>query len=67
MMKRSDPKKYQDNTCRGYNVVPAGKKKCLICEKTDHVPTITNRGNMKSNKFSCEQFANMNPRLGLKN
>ena len=45
LFERLNPKN-QDYTSRGYNVVQAGKKKCLICEKTDHVPTITNKANM---------------------
>ena len=40
--------------------MPAGKK-CLICEKTDRVPTIINKGNMIINYFSREKFTNMNP------
>ena len=34
-------------------------KKCAICEKTDHVPTITNNGNSIINYFACEKFVNM--------
>ena len=63
----SKSKTHQDNTSRGYNVVPAGKKKCLIYEKiTNYVPTITNKGNMIINYFSCEKFANMSPKARFK-
>ena len=56
----SKRKTRNDNASRGYNVVPAGKKECLICGKTNHVPTITNKGNMIINYFSRENLTNMN-------
>ena len=65
---RSNPKneeKYKsrnENSKQGYNVVPSGTKKCLICGKSDHVPTITNNGHVFINYFSCEKFVKMNPK-----
>ena len=35
------------------------KKKCIVCQKTDHVPTTTRRGNKIINYFSCEKFVSM--------
>ena len=37
-------------------------KKCLICGKTDHVPTITKNGNPIINYFACDKFAKLSPR-----
>ena len=34
-------------------------KKCTICDKTDHVPTITTKGNSIINYYACEKFAKM--------
>ena len=34
-------------------------RKCVICDKIDHEPTVTSRGNKVINYFSCEKFANM--------
>ena len=42
-----------------YMVSITAKKACTICEKDDHVPTITNRGNKIINYFACEKFAKM--------
>ena len=39
--------------------VPNDARKCAICDKADHVPTITRRGNKVINYFSCEKFVNM--------
>ena len=38
------------------------QKKCYICGKLDHIPTITNKGKIVINYFSCERFAKMNPK-----
>ena len=35
------------------------RKRCKLCDGTDHVPTLTSRGNLVINYFSCEKFANM--------
>ena len=38
---------------------PNDARKCAICDKTDHEPTTTSRGNKVINYFSCEKFVNM--------
>ena len=37
-------------------------KNCIICQKTDHVPTVTNRGNLIINYFACDKFVNVTER-----
>ena len=44
-----------------YNVNQS-KRNCVICEKNDHVPTITKRGNLIVNYFACDKFAKMSPK-----
>ena len=46
-----------------YSAVATGtEKKCVLCDKTDHVPTITNRGNKVINYFSCDLFVSKTPK-----
>ena len=35
------------------------RKKCKICDATDHVPTLTSRGKLVINYFSCHKFVTM--------
>ena len=34
----------------------------IICEKNDHVPTTTRKGNLIVNYFACDKFAKMSPK-----
>ena len=50
------------NVPGAHNVQPGSnesRKKCKICDKTDHVPTLTSRGKLVINYFSCRKFATM--------
>ena len=48
-----------DSSNNTYNTSSTNNKKCVICEKTDHVPTITSWGNQIINYFACEKFVKM--------
>ena len=37
-------------------------KNCTICDRSDHVATVTARGNLIINYFACEKFAKMSPK-----
>jgi len=54
-------KQFGSSDSKIYTVSTSFRKICAICEKTDHVPTITKKGYAVVNYFACEKFAKMNP------
>ena len=58
---RGDPRNLIPAKFNPLKVSPV-RKKCLICDKLDHVPTVTKRGNTVVNYFACEKFARMKPK-----
>ena len=46
---------------KSYVATPHLRKKCVICEKSDHVPTVTKKGYTVVNYFACEKFVKMSP------
>ena len=58
----SKTKSHEENPLKSYNAYSSENKKCIICGKSDHVPTITSKGNAFINYFSCEKFVKMNPK-----
>ena len=64
LFKKSTNKEKKPNNTGGhsnmsYSADTRDKKKCVLCQKTDHVHTITRKGNKVINYFSCEKFVNM--------
>ena len=69
MFENPYPKKLENTKTRRekdrnqtYNVNQSKCKKCIICEKNDHVPTITRKGNLIVSYFACDKFAKMSPK-----
>ena len=52
----SKTKSHEENPLKSYNAYSSENKKCIICGKSDHVPTITSKGNAFISYFSCEKF-----------
>ena len=49
-----------------YTTSEYGKPKdCIICGKSDHIATVTNKGNLVINYFACEKFVKLTPRERL--
>ena len=53
--------KHLHDVPKSYSNIPSSNKKCFLCDKTDHVATVTRRGNLVINHFACEKLAKMSP------
>ena len=60
--KRNSSKRAREKDRNQTYVNQSKCKKFIICEKNDHVPTITRKGNLIVNYFACDKFAKMSPK-----
>ena len=60
--KEDNPRKRETMGEGNYPSLTLAPKSCAICDKTDHIPSITSKGNAIVNYFACEKFAKMSPR-----
>ena len=56
------PKSSGEKGNKVYSIEATEGKKCLLCDKTDHTPTVTSKGKLVINYFACKKFAEMSPK-----